>query len=540
MRQGKAGWILVITAMVCVGSLGVSDVWNRASAEAVNLPFTDIDHAYGRNEIASLYKDNIMLGTSPTLFSPDRPITRAESLTVLARLLKLEPVQGAIPAFTDVPKGRWYYSTVQAAVNIGITEGTGSGTFAPEQPLTRQEAAVWLVRSLKMTASAADGANVFIDSDEIAPWAAPSVAAAQKLGLMQGDQGKFRPNDSITREETAVLMARVLQNKNWADEISRAPAAGIQLGWQYGQTNAQYEQSVLNSPVNVMSPRWLFLEDNSVVSSYVDRTMVTWADQHNRKVWAMLGNGFDADATHTVLADSDKTASVVQQLGDLVKKYGLGGINMDFENIYPADKAGLTLFIQKLAARLHTEKAVLSVCVSPDLGTDWTEAFDYTAIGQYADYVVLMGYDEHWDGDPIPGSVSSLPWVRSGLDKLLGRVPAAKVIVALPLYTRDWALQTDGTAASSADISLPEQNKRVNTYKLKPAWDSTLQQYAASYKTGSVRHRIWMEDGRSLTRKYLLGASRHIGGFAYWYVGGESGDVWPALRNASRFSGYSF
>lgn len=537
MRQAKARTAVFL--IICLLS-GFMEIQGKTMAGAENLPFTDLEGAYGTHEIAALYNQSIMKGTSPTLFSPDRPITRAESLTVLIRLLKLEPVHGAVAAFTDVPASRWYYGSVQAGVDLGITEGTSPGEFAPDQPLTRQEAAVWLVRALKQSGTSVGTAPVFSDRGEMATWAVPSIAIVQELGLMQGDGGEFRPNAPITRQETAVLMARVLETRDFATKINQPAASGIQLGWQYNQTTEQYEQSVQRSGINTLSPRWLFLESNGTISQYIDRSLITWAGQHNKKVWAMVGNRFDADATHLMLADKAKSAAAVKQIGDLVRNYGLDGINLDFENIYPYDKAALTSFVQALAARLHQEQALLTFSVSPDLGTDWTEAFDYAALGKASDYMVLMGYDEHWAGGSVAGSVSSLPWQQRGLDRLIAAVPATKVILALPLYTRDWSLNKDGSAASSADLTLTEQNRLLSAYGLHPKWNRTLQQYTADYTSGTVRHRIWVEDARSLSRKYAMGASRKIAGFAYWYVSSESADVWPALRNAGRYAGYHF
>ncbi|USB33987.1 S-layer homology domain-containing protein [Paenibacillus sp. YPG26] len=537
MRQAKAGMAVLLVIGILSGVLGVQ---GKVSASAENLPFTDLGGAYGTYEIASLYNKGIMKGTSQTLFSPDRPITRAESLTALIRLLKLEPVQGSVAAFADVPASRWYYGTVQAGVNLGITEGTSPAVFAPEQPLTRQEAAVWLVRALKQQNNEVSVAPAFSDRGKMASWAVPSIAKVQQLGLMQGDGGEFRPNDPITRQETAVLMARVLETRDWSSKINGMPAAGIQLGWQYGQTTAQYEQSVLKSNVNTLSPRWLFLEKNGTVGQAVDRSLISWAQEHNRQVWPMVGNRFDADATHYILTDQARSAAAIKLIGDLVRNYSLDGINLDFENVYPSDRAALTSFVRNLAVRLHQEEAVLSVCVSPDLGTDWTEAFDYAALGAAADYMVLMGYDEHWGGGSTAGSVSSLPWLQRGLDRLVAVVPAGKVILALPLYTRDWSLNRNGAAVSSAELTLIQQNRLVAQYGLRPKWNGGIQQYTAEYTSGAVRHRIWMEDGRSLSRKYAMGASRRVAGFAYWYVNSESADVWPALRNANRFSGYAF
>lgn len=59
-------------------------------------------------------------------------------------------------------------------------------------------------------------------------------------------------------------------------------------------------------------------------------------------------------------------------------------------------------------------------------------------LGKAADYIVMMGYDEHWAGSSIAGSVASLPWVRDGLLELMKEVPSHKIILGVPYYTREW------------------------------------------------------------------------------------------------------
>ena len=183
------------------------------------------------------------------------------------------------------------------------------------------------------------------------------------------------------------------------------------------------------------------------------------------------------------------------------------------------DRDDFTAFITTLHQRLMAVPAVLSVNVSPDLGSDWTEVFDYEALGKNADYVVLMGYDEHWGGDLVAGSVSSLPWLRQGLSALLLQVPASKTILAVPLYTRDW--QTSASGAVSTEIDLLRQNNLMLAKKPALHWDEQLGQYVAQYGDKSAPHRIWLEDGRSLSLKTRLGAAYSLAGTAYWYMGGE-------------------
>lgn len=161
-------------------------------------------------------------------------------------------------------------------------------------------------------------------------------------------------------------------------------------------------------------------------------------------------------------------------------------------------------------------------------------------IGTSADYVVLMGYDEHWSGSPKVGSVSSLPWVSHGLDTLLKSVPAKKVILAFPLYNRDWIVKGVDTAISSEDLSLGEQVQRVELMNADPKWNAKLGQYTTSYvKSGQV-HRIWIEDSRSLSQKYQMAMNHGIAGFAYWHIGGDTPDIWTSLRNTEKYFGYEF
>lgn len=338
----------------------------------------------------------------------------------------------------------------------------------------------------------------------------------------------------MSRQETAVILDRLLQNTVWSSKLAAKVPDRVQLGWQYQQSNAEFKQSVLSSNVNVLSPRWFFLDADGGISDSGSSELVSWAHQHGKKVWAMFGNRLNQENTKALLASPAKTSAAITKVVQLAQKYGLDGINLDFENVAPANRKAFTSFVTELAKQLHDKDITLSVDVSPDLGTDWTEAFDYAAIGKQADYVVLMGYDEHWSGGEA-GLVASLPWVRSGLDTLLEEVEASKVILGMPLYTRDWTVNPSGAAQSSEDLRLGEQTQRVSTFGLRPSWNSKLGQYVASYVSGGKTHQIWLEDSRSLSSKYSMALERDVAGFAYWHIGGETSDIWPALRNAAKY-----
>jgi spore germination protein len=509
----------------------------QEAAAATELPFDDISGSYAQNQIIDLYNKKMISGTGYRSFEPNKQINRAEFVTMVDNILHLQPANNDIGAFSDVQKNEWYYGYVQAGINLNFVSGTSIESFEPEKSITRQEAATLLIRALKQNAVPSNTNDLgFQDADQIASWAIPYVNAIKQLGLMVGSDGYFRPNDAMTRQEVAAVLDKVVNKTNDASQGSTSQSK-IQIGWQYNQTNQQFEQSVMNSNINTISPRWFFIEENGQVSDQADSSLVAWAASHNKKVWPMFGNHFNSELTHLTITDPSKRKAVIQQIQTFVQKYGLDGINLDFENVAAADRSAFTTFIAELASSLHDVHATLSVDVSPNQGTDWTGAFDFVEIGKYADYVVLMNYEEYWTGSPSAGSVSSLPWFQQSIQTLLADVSPSKVIVALPLYTRDWTLQSKVT---SEDLSLVNQGELLRKVQNQSVWDSVLGQYVVSYDANGAQHRIWAEDSRSLTAKYVSAANLGVAGYGYWYIGAETPDIWTGLSNAERYSSFVF
>ncbi|MDB4868122.1 MAG: glycoside hydrolase, partial [Cohnella sp.] len=263
----SVGRTLVSTALLIAILLCTQPVW----ADKSGLPFNDISRSYAKDAIVRLSKLNLIDGTGNRRFEPTKAITRAEFITMMDRLFGIEPVTSAIPSFSDVSKKDWFYRWVQPSAQLGVARGTSSSKFEPNRNVTRQDAAVMLAAALKQqAAAAATGKPVYQDQSQISSTALPSVLQLQKLAVMQGDGTKFRPAAAITRQEAAVFMDRVLQHQGWADQIRSSPASRIQLGWQYASTTAQYEQQILQSNVNTLSPRWFYLDKSETVKSTVD------------------------------------------------------------------------------------------------------------------------------------------------------------------------------------------------------------------------------------------------------------------------------
>ncbi|CAM2880598.1 S-layer-like y domain-containing protein [Paenibacillus sediminis] len=527
-----------LLTVIFVLVISIVAICSNALAAAA-IPFQDISDSYAKQEIVDLYNKHIIAGTKPQQFEPHKTVTRAEFVAMMNRLLKVEPVNNQIAAFVDVPGNAWFYNEVQAAINLGLVQGTSEHYFSPKKVVTRQEAAVILVRALKQNTDSAVNSDLsFSDANDVASWAVDEVNKMNQLGLMKGSGGEFRPEAPLTREETAAIMYRVLHMSNWSKVIQTNPASTIQMGWQLDQSAAQFIDSIKKSHVNTAVPRWFFIEKTGTVSNYTDTTLLNWTMKNHIKLWALFGNHSDSNVTHEMLSTEANRSKTINQIVSYVKRYHLNGINMDFENVAASDRDHLTSFVASLASVLHQAGAVLSIDVSPDLGSDWTAAFDYAKLGTFADYVVLMAYDEHWGGGAEPGSVSSLPWFKQAIDKQLASVPSSKTIVALPFYTRDWSVTSQSVTSSA--ITLTEQVAKIKYGPGRVKWDDAVGQYVVSYTKQGVPHYIWAEDSRSLSAKYEYASSRNVKGFAYWYMGAETADIWTSIHNLQRYTSYEF
>ncbi|MGW8956519.1 S-layer homology domain-containing protein [Paenibacillus sp. NPDC055715] len=525
---------LTLLATAAIAIITASASCLSVPAAATGVAFRDISDSYAYQSITSLHAKGILAGTQPGYFSPKKAVTRAEWVTALDRTLGLEPVQAPVSSYRDVSKQAWYYGWIEAASQLDVVQGGTSAMFQPNSPVTRQEAALMIARLIRSTGSE-EVVSTFADADQIADWALEAVTTVNLYGFMKGEDNQFRPTSPLTREETAALLERLLTYSTQHASKTASTASSIRLGWQYDQNVQQFESSVLQSNINTLSPRWFFLNETGNISDLTNTSLLTWSKQHQKKVWAMVGNRSNLTMTHQILSSDVLRNKTVTQLANAVSTHHLNGLVIDFENVDGPDRTQLTLFIQQLKAKLKSLNAVLAICVSPDYGTDWTAAFDYEQLGVAADYLILMGYDEHWGGSSTPGSVSSLPWLRESVRRFVLTTDPDKAILALPLFTRNWTLNASGQSVASSVITLIEQNQLVSRSSSKPIWHEDIQQYTVSYKDTQL-HKLWLEEGRSFTRKYRLGQDKGFAGFAYWYPGGASSELWSSVKNADRFA----
>jgi len=289
--------------------------------------------------------------------------------------------------------------------------------------------------------------------------------------------------------------------------------------------------------VNVVSPTFFELvNEDGKIQGKATHEYVEWAHKRGYQVWALFSNGFEPDQTTKALASTEKRFYMIQQLVAFAELYHLDGINIDFENVYTADKENLVQFVKEMMPIMHEQGLVVSIDVTPKSNSEmWSAFIDRAALGKLVDYMMVMTYDEHWAASPKAGSVASLPWVEKSIARIIEEdlVPSDKLVLGMPLYTRVWSeeKQQDGSVkVSSKALGMAKVDEIIAEYKLTPVFDDAAGQNYVEYMEGEIKQRIWLEDATSLTARTALVHQYGLAGVASWQRSFAKPDIWPVIH----------
>ncbi|HJC22908.1 MAG TPA: SH3 domain-containing protein [Candidatus Eisenbergiella merdavium] len=306
----------------------------------------------------------------------------------------------------------------------------------------------------------------------------------------------------------------------------------ICLGWH--QVTSEAANSTLSevlsgvSGMNVISPTWFFLSDNEGgfvsigSSSYVQ-------EAHNRglEVWALVDNfTYDVDIRE-ILSYTSKRQKLIEGLVNEALALGVEGINVDFEQV-PGDAGEDYIeFLRELSIPCRANGLVLSV--DNYVPKEYNSHYHWKEQGIVADYVIIMGYDEHYGGSQETGSVASIGYVEDGISTMVQYVPPEKVVNAVPFYTRIWETGQDGVKSQA--VGMTAAQSFLSQRGVEAVWDEAACQNYAELEEDGALFQVWLEDEQSLQAKISVMKEYGIGGVAAWKLGYESGhpEVWAVL-----------
>ena len=303
----------------------------------------------------------------------------------------------------------------------------------------------------------------------------------------------------------------------------------INMGWHQVLSyaaNDNISSVIEGTNINVISPTWFLLNGNE--GSYVCNASTNYVNYaHNRgiDVWAVVDNFNMECDLHEVLKNTAQRDALINNLVVDCKRFGIDGINVDFEQVAPKTESHYIQFIRELSVACHKNDLVVSV--DNYVPTAYTAFYNREEQGKFVDYVVIMGYDEHAGNSEVAGSVASLGFVEQGIADTLEEVEAAKVINGIPFYSRGWAT-TDGEV-SVKTLTMSGQKQFIKDHGIEVSWDEECGQYYGGNTVDGTTYEIWMEDAESLREKLAVMNQHDIAGVAQWKLGLETSDVWAVI-----------
>ena len=292
--------------------------------------------------------------------------------------------------------------------------------------------------------------------------------------------------------------------------------------------NAALGETIQNmAGVNVISPTWFSVTANEgTISSLASADYVNEAHSRGMEVWGLIDN-FNPDvSTLETLSSRSSREHIIQKLLEEAQRVALDGINVDFEALTEEEAPHFIQFVRELSVVCRANNLVLSV---DNPVPQFTGFYNRKEQGIVADYVIIMGYDEHYVGSEEAGSVASLPWVEKGIQDTIAEVPAQRVINAVPFYTRLW--KTEAGSLSSEAIGMDTAQEVVNTNNAQVYWDSDVSQNYGSFEKDGCTYQIWIEDSQSIAAKVQLVQKYNLAGVAAWKLGFENSSIWQVITD---------
>lgn len=326
----------------------------------------------------------------------------------------------------------------------------------------------------------------------------------------------------------------------------------INMAWHV-VTNQSANEKVLQTiadtkGLTTISPTWFTIADtDGNINSLASSQYVNYAHQSNIEVWALVRD-FDGgigsyEESYEVLSHTSKRENLVNQLIAEALQTGIDGINVDFEKISAECGEHYIQFIRELSVKCRQNGLVLSV--DNYVPKTYNAHYHIEEQGKVADYVIIMGYDEHYSGSYESGSVASLNFVKEGIEAMLNAVPKEKVINAVPFFTRLWkeVPKTEEELAEEAGTEAAEYSVKVTSEALgmeaaeqaiadagaQTTVDEATKQNYAQWEADGATYKIWLEDETALEEKLKLMKEYKLAGTAAWRLGFEKSSVWELI-----------
>ena len=323
--------------------------------------------------------------------------------------------------------------------------------------------------------------------------------------------------------------------------FSTKSEARFSMSYLYG--NYDYISLVerTNGALNEVSPSYFDLNaDGSLKLNKVDSNLVNKMHEKGITVVPFLSNHWDRSKGRNALRNADK---LVNSIVTAINKYNLDGVNVDLENLTETDRSLYVKLVKKLREKIPSDK-VVAVAVAPNpysWNTGWQGSYDYAELAKYADYLMLMAYDEHYEGGEA-GSVASIDFVEKSIKYALKYVDNEKLVLGIPFYGRYWQSGADVGGYGVTNTKIEEIVKNYNSVVTFDKETATVKA-TVTIKSGDLypvingralkagKYTFWYENEESISKKLELINKYDLKGCGSWSLGQENADTWEYYAN---------
>ena len=317
-----------------------------------------------------------------------------------------------------------------------------------------------------------------------------------------------------------------------ASVIAKKPDT-FNMSYVYFGSVAQQIENIKKSEkvINTVSPSYFDLNtDGSLKLTGISKDFISQMHSMNIRVVPFLSNHWNKEVGSNAL---DNRESLADEIAKAVYKYNLDGINVDIENVNHTFRDKYTDLVKLLRKKLPDKEVSVAVAANPyGWSSGWHGSYDYEELAKYSDYLMIMSYDEHYEGGE-PGPVASIDFVKDSIEYALELVPEEKIVVGIPFYGRLWGKNHQGTG-----IALNRVNELIDKTGAKVIFDAESKSVCANIKITNQsftlngkklapgNYTLWFENEDSIRAKYKLIEEYNIKGAGHWSAGQENDGIW--------------
>lgn len=349
---------------------------------------------------------------------------------------------------------------------------------------------------------------------------------------------------------SASIVAASLVGGSHLAEASTTTASSTKFNMSYlffGDYSS--EVTATKGSLNAVSPDYLELtsDGNLKVTSKYSKAFVDEMHKEGLKVTPYLSNNWNRTTARAGLLNRQTLA---QEIADQINSLNLDGVDIDIENLTEADEANFTDFIKILKSKLPDKDVSIAVAANPYGSTAGFQGmYDYKSLSENSDYLMIMAYDESWDGDQTPGPVAGLPWVEQSVQYAINQgVSPDKVVLGIPFYGRLWKIDgptTNGSNVYGTAVSQKNVDNLVKKYNGTVVYDAAQHSEKATFTIGPTdptsvaggitltagNYVLWYDDQKTITEKIGLVNKYNLKGTGSWSLNQEDPSTWDYFRN---------